>query len=147
MKNIFLAESIRVFDIFLNVWEVVRCNLLGSMGSMLPVKMKYLKNTKSEAVLTIEPDQSLAHPHPTLHNTIAFVITLGQFFGVMPLYGMTKKEVHYIKFKWRSLRFLYSVYNFAGALITALFCCIRFAIHGVMLDKTGMKSFLFEWSK
>lgn len=92
MKNIFLAESIRVFDIFLNVWEVVRCNLLGSMGSMLPVKMKYLKNTKSEAVLTIEPDQSLAHPHPTLHNTIAFVITLGQFFGVMPLYGMTKKR-------------------------------------------------------
>lgn len=106
---------------------------------MTSVKMKLLRNTKSEAALTIEADPNIAYPHPTLHSTISFVITLAQFFGLMPLYGMTKGDVNYIRFRWWSLRFLYSVYNFAGALITAIFCCIRFAVHGLMLDKTGMK--------
>lgn len=103
-------------------------------------KIKLLRNAKPEAALTIDADPNFAYPHPTLHSTISFVITLAQFFGLMPLYGMTKGDVNYIRFRWWSLRFLYSVYNFAGALITAIFCCIRFAVHGLMLDKTGKKS-------
>lgn len=76
-------------------------------------------------------------PHPNFHHTISFVITLAQFFGVMPLYGMSETDIHHIKFKWKSLRFAYTMYNFSGALISSLFCCTRFAMHGLMLDKTG----------
>lgn len=100
------------------------------------LKMKFLKSTKSETVLSMENGQ-LALPHPSFHNTISFVITLAQFFGVMPLYGMSEGDIHHIKFKWKSLRFLYTMYNFSGALISSLFCCTRFAVHGLMLDKTG----------
>lgn len=101
--------------------------------------MKYLKSSKSETVLSIENgnEQSLALPHPSFHRTISFVITLAQFFGVMPLYGMSADDIHHIKFKWKSLRFVYTMYNFSGALISSLFCCTRFAMHGLMLDKTG----------
>lgn len=105
------------------------------------LNMKLLKSSKSETVLSIENGQ-LALPHPSFHNTISFVITLAQFFGVMPLYGMSEGDIHHIKFKWKSLRFLYTMYNFSGALISSLFCCTRFAMHGLMLDKTG-KSFLY----
>lgn len=98
--------------------------------------MKFLKSSKSETVLAIENGQ-FALPHQSFHNTISFVITLAQFFGVMPLYGMSEGDIHHIKFKWKSLRFLFTMYNFSGALISSLFCCTRFAMHGLMLDKTG----------
>lgn len=99
---------------------------------------KYLKNSKSETVLSIENGNGeLSLPHPTFHSTIAFVITLAQFFGIMPLYGMSESDIHHIKFEWKSLRFIYTMYNFSGALISSLFCCTRFAVHGLMLDKTG----------
>lgn len=100
--------------------------------------MKFLKSNKSETVLAIENGNGpMVLPQSSFHNTISFVITLAQFFGVMPLYGMSQSDIHHIKFKWKSMRFIYTLYNFSGALISSLFCCTRFAMHGLMLDKTG----------
>lgn len=100
------------------------------------LNMKFLKSSKSETVLSMENGQ-VSSPQPSFHSTISFVITLAQFFGVMPLYGMSDGDILHIQFKWKSLRFLYTIYNFTGALISSLFCCIRFVMQGLMLDKTG----------
>lgn len=97
--------------------------------------MDKMKNIKSLTIV-LQPKSFVAHPE-FLHNTISFVILLAQFFGLMPIYGIRGKDYSNLKFRWKSLRFLYTVFNLSGAFTSAIFCCLQFAMMGLMLDKTG----------
>lgn len=101
-------------------------------------KMRLIRKMKSDISLTIEPSEILAYPQPSFHQTFSFVIVFGQFFGIMPLHGIMTKDPQEIRFKWKSIRFFYAIYNVTGALIMGCFCIIKFALDGLMLDKTGI---------
>jgi hypothetical protein len=99
--------------------------------------MRVIRKMRSDMALTIEPDTVLAYPQSSFHETFSFVLVFGQFFGIMPLHGMSKRKIQDIKFEWKSARLLYAVYNFIGAFVMAVFCILQFALEGLMLDKTG----------
>lgn len=103
--------------------------------------MRVIRKMKSDMALTIEPDPTLAYPQHSFHESFSFVIVFGQFFGIMPLYGMTRKNIQDVQFKWKSFRFLYACYNIAGAFVMGAFCILKFALHGLMLDQAGPTSF------
>ncbi|CAH1368778.1 unnamed protein product, partial [Tenebrio molitor] len=105
------------------------------------LKMRLIRKMRSDLALTIEPDMVLAYPQSSFQETFSFVLVFGQFFGIMPLHGMTRKNVQEVQFKWKSIRLVYAVYNFVGAFIMGVFCVSQFAIHGLMLDKTATMSF------
>lgn len=98
--------------------------------------MNLIRKMKSEIALTIEPN--LAHPHQNFHDSFSPVLVFAQFFGLMPLHGITSKNSHDVKFEFKSLRFFYSCYNIVGAFVVSIFCIAKFAIDGLMLDKTGV---------
>ncbi|RZC39788.1 zinc finger protein 2-like [Asbolus verrucosus] len=103
--------------------------------------MRIIRKMKSDLALTIEPDTALSYPQPSFHETFSFVIVFGQFFGIMPLYGMTRKNVQEVRFTWKSARLVYATYNFIGAFVMGVFCILQFALDGLMLDKTATMSF------
>ncbi|KAJ3633307.1 hypothetical protein MTP99_010264 [Tenebrio molitor] len=105
------------------------------------LKMRLIRKMRSDLALTIEPDMVLAYPQSSFHETFSFLLVFGQFFGIMPLHGMTRKNIQDVQFKWKSIRLVYAVYNFVGAFIMGVFCVSQFAIHGLMLDKTATMSF------
>nr|CAL23161.1 gustatory receptor candidate 28 [Tribolium castaneum] len=101
--------------------------------------MRLIRKMKSDLVLTIEAsDAVLAYPQPSFHQTFSFVVIFGQFFGIMPLHGVSRKNVQEIRLEWKSFRFVYAVYNIFGAFVMGLFCILKFALDGLMLDKTGI---------
>lgn len=76
-------------------------------------------------------------PEITMHNNLSFILILPQFFGIFPLHGVTSRDYKTMEFKYFSLRFAYSIYCIFGGIVMLTFCCVKFALHGIMLDKTG----------
>lgn len=98
--------------------------------------MKVIKKVKSEVSVNLELDKPLAFEHKGIHENIKFVIIMAQFFGVMPLHNI-RKDFQEVKFKWKSYRLIYSVYNTAATFVSAIFWFAKFAIDGLVVDETG----------
>lgn len=106
--------------------------------------MKILKKTQSDVALAIEPDARMSSfQKSSFQENIKFFIIIGQCFGLMPLEGITNKNVRELKFTWKSWKFLYCMYNISGAFVTMIFCCIKFTMYGLTIDELGNDSFCF----
>ncbi|KYB27621.1 Gustatory receptor for sugar taste 64f-like Protein [Tribolium castaneum] len=133
-----------LFCASLSFYKAFKIGILLNQLIELPlcVKMRLIRKMKSDLVLTIEAsDAVLAYPQPSFHQTFSFVVIFGQFFGIMPLHGVSRKNVQEIRLEWKSFRFVYAVYNIFGAFVMGLFCILKFALDGLMLDKTATMSF------
>ncbi|KAJ8977421.1 hypothetical protein NQ317_009674, partial [Molorchus minor] len=86
------------------------------------------------------PDKSLAIHHKGFHENIRFVISMAQFFGAMPLHNING-NIHEVKFKWKSFRIFYAVFNASAAAVNAVFWIVKFAISGISVDKTAPMAF------
>lgn len=91
---------------------------------------------KSRVSVIIESKPVVFHPN-SFHNTMSFVLLVSQYFGIMPLYGITNKDYRNVKFRWKSLRFCYTVFNMSGGFTCAIFGCIQFAKTGISISETG----------
>lgn len=47
---------------------------------------------------------------PDKHSLLPAVLVIGQLFGVMPVQGVSAKEVSSLRFTWRSFRFIYTLF-------------------------------------
>ncbi|KAF5297660.1 hypothetical protein FQA39_LY11991 [Lamprigera yunnana] len=103
-------------------------------------KKSNMDNPKSNVTITIKSKDVMSHPL-SVHRSLSVFIVLSQFFGLMPIYGITHHNGRNLQFKFKSIRFIYSLLNACGALICAVFCCIEFTKTGVILDKTATLSF------
>ncbi|KAF5282706.1 hypothetical protein FQR65_LT02703 [Abscondita terminalis] len=99
-----------------------------------------MENQKSNLTITVKSKEVISHPY-SVHRSLSFFIILSQFFGLMPVYGITHSNGRNIKFRWKSIRFAYSILNASGSLILAIFCCLEFTKTGIILDKTATLSF------
>lgn len=50
----------------------------------------------------------------TAHQSFAFLIIMAQIFGAFPLNGVSRNSYKFLRFRWRSLKLLYTVL-FLGA--------------------------------
>ncbi|XP_049822393.1 gustatory receptor for sugar taste 64f-like [Aethina tumida] len=108
--------------------------------------MKILKKTQSDVALAIEPDAKMtSFQKSSFQENIKFFIIIGQCFGLMPLEGITNKNVRELKFTWKSWKFLYCLYNISGAFVTMIFCCIKFTMYGLTIDELAPFMF-YVWN-
>lgn len=47
--------------------------------------------------------------NPSFHQSIGTVLTYGQFFGMLPVDGVLAKDESVLKFRWKSLKTIYSM--------------------------------------
>lgn len=78
----------------------------------------------------------------TLHNDISCILMIAQIFALMPVYGISGDDYHSIKFKWRSIRYVYTVFNICGAFVFGIFSFLQLFLLGFMLDKTGKTKYM-----
>lgn len=73
-------------------------------------------------------------------------LTIGQFFGVLPLVGTTCRSISHMKFKWNALTTFYSLF-----IITILTCYSSLLIWQKMQQKNNYSSIgelaFIEWKK
>ncbi|XP_030761238.1 gustatory receptor for sugar taste 64e-like [Sitophilus oryzae] len=105
--------------------------------------MRVLKKMKSETSLTI--DESNANgivPFRPRHfyDNIRFALILSQFFGLMPLQGISK-NVQDVKFKWVSFRMVYASVHVGCVLAMAIACIVKLAVYGFVIDETAVTCF------
>ncbi|KAJ8918493.1 hypothetical protein NQ315_008191 [Exocentrus adspersus] len=102
--------------------------------------MKIIKKNKSEVSVNLELDKPLAFHQNGFHENIRFVIIMAQFFGVMPLHNI-RESIHEVKFKWKSFRLTYSVYNTVATFVNSVFWVTKFAVDGLVVDETAQMAF------
>lgn len=60
-------------------------------------------------------------PQPKLtHRSIKFVIIMAQIFGLMPVNGVISNNPSYLRFTYRSFKFVYSTLFLIGSIAVAL---------------------------
>ncbi|KAJ8930487.1 hypothetical protein NQ314_016714 [Rhamnusium bicolor] len=100
------------------------------------------KKAKSEVSITLDPDATIAFEHKGFHENIRFAIIMAQFFGVMPLHNI-QNNIHEIKFKWKSIRLLYSVFNSVATILRTM-KIIKKAKSEIAITLDPDKSIAFE---
>lgn len=48
--------------------------------------------------------------HTTPHQDLKYILLTAQFFGVLPVQGVTNSDVNQLKFKWITIRVFYSIF-------------------------------------
>lgn len=98
--------------------------------------------------------------NPSFHNSVGPALMFGQFFGAIPVCGVLAKDEESVKFKWLSVRTIYSMLfllcgTIESSLGTRRFLRLGFNVHfaeGLMFFITAMiRAFMFfqlarEWS-
>lgn len=78
----------------------------------------------------------------SLQNSIKGVIILAQIFALMPVTGITSKDVNKIQFKRFSLRMIYCFFNILGSSGLAIMNFFRFLKTGMHFGDFGKNIFL-----
>lgn len=126
-------------------------NLANKCSAMKYVKVKEFK-------LSGKNDGS-DYSNPSFHNSVGPVLVFAQFFGVMPVSGVLAKNEDGVKFKWMSIRTVYSMLfllfgTIESSLGTRRFLRLGFNVHfseGLLFFITAMiRAFMFfklarEW--
>ncbi|KAB0798313.1 hypothetical protein PPYR_09306, partial [Photinus pyralis] len=99
-----------------------------------------MDDLKTNNKVALKSREVVSHPL-SLHRSLSFVLSIGQCFGLMPIYGINNRNKRKIKFRWKSMRFFYTMLNALGALTNAVFCCIEFTKTGLILDKSATFTF------
>lgn len=85
----------------------------------------------------MKQQQRLRRPKDTFHNAVWPFLLFTQFFGVMPLYGITNRDFRKVRFRWFSLRVFLSVIISVSGLIHLIVSVARSVKLGVTLGNTG----------
>lgn len=65
--------------------------------------------------------ESMGRKHTTPHQEIRYILLTAQFFGVLPVEGVTDNDVNKLKFKWCTIRVFYAFFlTVPTFLLTAL---------------------------
>lgn len=76
------------------------------------------------------------------HKSIAFVLILGQLFGMMPIQGVTGPSYRSLYFTWASFRVLYNILLIIG-IIFALYA----SIYDVILSEANIDKISTNFEK
>ncbi|KAK5646352.1 hypothetical protein RI129_004816 [Pyrocoelia pectoralis] len=133
--NVLLTFAWTFNDLFL----VIISTGLAARFQQVTAKLRVLKNSKATHNV-VKSKEITSHPL-SMHRSLSFMLSLFQCFGIMPIYGINNKNSRKIRFRWKSIRFIYSICNASAALVCAIFCCIQFTRTGIVLDKSATLTF------
>lgn len=71
------------------------------------------------------------------------ILIVSQFFGVMPVIGVTDKSAHRMKFRYCCVRSIYSIAIIVIALLETLLCVYRTIAEGLTFGSVGSFTFFF----
>lgn len=55
-------------------------------------------------------NNNMGRKHTTPHQQFKYILLTAQFFGVLPVEGVTNNDVNQLKFKWCTIRVFYVVF-------------------------------------
>lgn len=74
----------------------------------------------------------------SFHESISFVLVIAQCFAMLPVIGVKNPSVHDLRFKWESIRTIYSLIVFGLITSYLIFEVIMTFIAGVTFKKFGL---------
>ncbi|KAJ4427652.1 hypothetical protein ANN_25300 [Periplaneta americana] len=72
----------------------------------------------------------------SFHRAFSKIIIIAQCFGLMPVYGVTAVNASYIRFKWLSVRVIYTGFSLLGIFFMTSLCIMRFFKYGRSFKET-----------
>lgn len=74
------------------------------------------------SIRTPNPDGQFTSNNGSFHGAISSVLVMAQLFGVMPVIGIKSDSATKLRFKWNSIRTVYSIVMFIalGIMFTTL---------------------------
>ena len=73
----------------------------------------------------------------SFHQAIGPILVIGQIFGLMPIQGILGKDIDSLKFRWISLRTIYSIFFLTSGTIEATMVVVRLVRMGLCLNYVG----------
>lgn len=77
----------------------------------------------------------MGRKHTTPHQDFKYILLTAQFFGILPVQGVTATDVNDLKFKWATVRVVYTVF-----LTVPTFMLTALAFYRVSQDETDAVS-------
>ncbi|CAL7948745.1 unnamed protein product [Xylocopa violacea] len=116
-----------------NVRSAKSSSLFGKLG-----------NLKSEVEpIRMSPSASTFNPKTdSLHASMRPIIMLAQCFSMFPVSGINTPDASYLRFTWRSPKFIYCAISFLGSSMMTVFNILRIISTGI--NSTKMTTFVFN---
>lgn len=73
----------------------------------------------------------------SLFRSMKLVFIMAQCFALMPLNGVTGRDMSYLKFKWLSFKMCYTFFGIFGTLLTATLYVVQFFHNDKQLSDVG----------
>lgn len=77
----------------------------------------------------------MGRKHTTPHQDFKYILLTAQFFGILPVQGVTASDVNELKFKWGTVQVVYAVF-----LTVPTFMLTALAFYRVSQDETDAVS-------